>query len=159
MRTESRTATRPPRSHRASTGKLQSRLRSRITIRPSPLLCWPGCSLTHGLDIFHLRCMPLMMLAIAMNNGAGVDFVRMSATISDVAGSLPPVTRLTLMLSFATASRTRWNRRLMCRVLLPVLLYASSLAPLLSTYTGVASGMYLSPLSSERQRQRQRRRR
>ena len=43
-----------------------------------------------------------MMLAITTNNGAGVDFVRISATISEVAGSLPPVTRLTSMLSFAT---------------------------------------------------------
>ena len=48
--------------------------------------------------------MPLMMLAMTANSGAGVDFVRMSATICEVAGSLPPVTRVTSMLSFATAA-------------------------------------------------------
>ena len=36
---------------------------------------------------------PVMIFIIATNNGAGVDLVSMSATISDVAGSLPPVTR------------------------------------------------------------------
>ena len=54
--------------------------------------------------------MPLMVLAMAANSGAGVDFVRMSATICEVAGSLPPVTRVTPVLPFATAPRTRWNR-------------------------------------------------
>lgn len=52
-----------------------------------------------------------MILAITTNSGAGVDFVRMSATISEVAGSLPPVTRLTSMLFFATQSSTYRSAR------------------------------------------------
>ena len=51
--------------------------------------------------------MPLMMLAMTANSGAGVDFVRMSATICEVAGSLPPVTRVTSMLSLGALAGGR----------------------------------------------------
>ena len=49
--------------------------------------------------------MPLMMLAITTNSGAGVDFVRMSATISEVAGSLPPVTLVMPVLGICSIKR------------------------------------------------------